>query len=91
MAPSNLVTSIRGAGRLTDGSEAQKRKKYSSLTATFHFSPVCVETLGAWGSGARELVRRIGSRVMERTGDSQATQFFIQQISTDVQHGNVAT
>ena len=44
LAPSHLATSVRGAGRLTDRSEALKRRKYSSLAATFHFSPVCVET-----------------------------------------------
>ena len=91
LAPSHLATSVRGAGRLADSSEALKRRKYSSLTATFHFSPVCVETLGAWGSSARELIRRIGSRVMERTGDVRATQFLIQHVSLDVQRGNVAS
>ena len=42
-----LIISIRGARKLADSSEAQKRKKYSSLTAAFNFSPVGVETLGA--------------------------------------------
>ena len=101
LAPSHLATSVRGAGRLADSSEALKRRKadssealkrrkYSSLTVTFHF-PLCVETLGAWGSSARELIRRIGSRVMERTGDVRATQFLIQHVSLDVQRGNVAS
>ena len=52
---------------------------------------MCVETLGAWGSSARELIRRIGSHVMKRTGDVRATQFLIQQVSLDVQCGNVAS
>ena len=51
LAPTNLVTSVHWAGRLADTSEAHKQRKYSSLTATFHFS---VETLGAWESSARE-------------------------------------
>ena len=41
LAPFHLATSVRGAGRLVDSSEAYKRRKYSSLTVTFHFSPVC--------------------------------------------------
>jgi len=45
---------------------------------------------GAWGSSARSVVRQIGSRVMEQTGDCRATQFLIQKISIDVQHGNAA-
>lgn len=90
MAPSDFANSVCGAGRLADSSEAHKQK-YSSLAATFHFSPMCVETLGAWGSSARKLIRRIGSRVMEQTGDVRATQFLIQQVSIDVQRGNVAS
>jgi len=49
------------------GWQTAKIKKYSSSTTTFHFSPLCVETLGAWGSCARSLVRRI-SRVMGTIG-----------------------
>jgi len=56
-----------------------------------HFSILCVKTLGAWGSSAHSLVRRIGSRVMEQTGDNTAFQFFIQMIAIDVQQGNAAS
>ena len=45
---------------------------------------------GAWGSSARSVVRRIGSRVVEQTGDCRATQFLMQKISIDVQRGNAA-
>jgi len=61
LAPSNVSTSSRGASRLANSAESAKIKKYSSLTTTFHFSSLCVETLGAWGSCTRLLVRRIGS------------------------------
>ena len=49
-----------------------------------------METLGAWGSCARSLVRRIGSRVVEQTGDNRACEFLIQKIAIDVQRGNAA-
>ena len=51
----------------------------------------CVEILGAWGSCVRSLVRRIGSRVMEQSGDNRATQFLIQKVAIDVQRGNAAS
>ena len=57
--------------------------KYSTLTTSFHFSPLCIEILG---SCARSLVRRIGSWVMERTGELHNF-FLIQKIS---QRGNAA-
>ena len=69
----------------------QSVRKYSSLTTSYHFSSLCVETLGAWGSCARSMVRWIGSRVMEQSGDNRALQFLIQRIAIDVQGGNAAS
>ena len=88
LAPSNLSSSASGANRLANSAESAKCRKYSSLIPSFHFSPLCVESLGAWGSCARSLVRRIGSRVMEQSGDNRATQFLIQKVAIDVQRGN---
>jgi len=65
LAPSNVSTFSRGTSQLANCAESAKIKKYSSLTTTFHFSPLCVETLGAWGSCARS------SRVMGQTGDNK--------------------
>jgi len=39
LAPSNVSTSSRGASRLANSAESAKIKKYSSVTATFHFFP----------------------------------------------------
>ena len=91
LAPSNLSTSASGASRLANSAESAKCRKYSSLIPSFHFSSLCVETLGARGSCARSLVRRIGSRVMEQSGDNRATQFLIQKVAIDVQRGNAAS
>ena len=91
LAPSNLSTSSGGSSRLANSAESAKLRKYSKLTSSFLFSSLCVETLGTWASGARSLVRRIGSRVMEQTGDNRATQFLIQKISLDVQRGNAVS
>ena len=91
LAPSNLSTSASGASRLENSAESAKCRKYSSLIPSFHFSPLCVETLGALGSCARSLVRRIGSWVMEQSGDNRATQFLIQKVAIDVQRGNAAS
>ena len=71
LAPSNLSTFASGASRLANSAEPAKIRKYSSLTPSFYFSPLCVETLGAWGLCARSLVRQIGSWVMEQSGDNE--------------------
>jgi len=85
LAPSNVSTSSRGASKLANSAESAKIKKYSSLTTTFHFFSLCVETLGAWGSCACSLVRRIGSRVMGQTRDNR------QKNAINVQWGNAAS
>jgi len=65
--------------------------KYSCLIPSLYFSPICVKTLGAWGSCARSLVRQISPWVMEQSGDNRATQFLIQKVAIDVQRGNAAS
>ena len=55
------------------------------------FSPVGIESLGAWGDVARAFIRQIGARIHKSTNDPRATSFLIQQISLDVQRGNVAS
>ena len=87
LAPSNLSTSASGASQLTNSTESDKIRRYSSLTPSFYFSPLCVETLGTWGSCAYSLVRWIGSPIMEQSGDNRVTQFLIQKVATDVQCG----
>ena len=48
--------------------------------------------MGAWGSCACSLVRQIGSRVMEQSGDNRATQFlFRRSVAFDVQCVNAAS
>ena len=36
-------------------------------------------------------MRRIGSQVMEQSGDNRATQFLLQMVAINVQRGNTAS
>jgi hypothetical protein len=49
---------------------------------------VAIETLGAWGSGALELVRDLGTRIALTTGDLRATTFLRQRLDVAIQRGN---
>ena len=40
---------------------------------------------------AHLIVRRIGSQVVEQSGDYRATQFLYQKVDIDVQRGNAAS
>jgi hypothetical protein len=71
--------------------EEKKRAKYASLTPTFCFVPVAVETLGALGDGAVELMHDLGRRISVVTGEPRATEFLLQRLSVAIQRGNAAS
>ena len=90
LAQSHQVRAVRGAGEVANYAEEQKRRKYATLTPSYAFAPICIETLGAWGDSAKDLVRKIGARVREKTGEPRSTSFLIQRLALDVQRGNAA-
>ena len=91
LAQSNLPFSRQEGGRLASFAEEKKRKKYSTLSRELTFTPVAVETLGAWGHEAGLLIRAIGRRITEVSGEARATNFLRQRLSMAVQRGNVAS
>ena len=88
VAASNRILAATGPGIVADASESLKCHKYASLVSTYIFAPVGVETMGAWGPKVRELIRKIGWRVREATGEPQSTSFLFQRLAIDVQRGN---
>ena len=53
--------------------------------------PVAVETMGAWGQSSLKFVQEIGDRITVASGDKQATYKLLQNISLEVQRGNIAS
>ena len=84
--PLHNPRAVRGAGEVANYAEEQKRRKYATLTPSYAFAPICIETLGAWGDSAKDLVRKIGTRVREE----KSTSFLIQRMALDIQRGNAA-
>ena len=52
--------------------------------------PVAAETFGAWGRQGWKLIKEIGKRVCEITGEKRSTFFLFQGISMAIQRGNAA-
>ena len=52
--------------------------------------PVAVETFGAWGPQGLKLIKDIGKRICEVSGEKRSTFFLLQNISMAVQRGNAA-
>lgn len=90
MAPSHLNTAVSRQGAVASEAEDKKRSKYASISSTYCFVPVAIETLGAFGQDADDFVCELGRRIAVVTGDQRATDFLRQRISVAVQRGNAA-
>ena len=91
LATSNRALAANGPGAVADAAESLKRRKYTSLVPSYIFAPVCIESMGAWGASARDLIRKIGRRIQEATGEPRSTSFLIQRLAIDVQRGNATS
>ena len=69
--------------------EDQKSKHYQDLN-NFYFVPIAAETFGAWGPRGQKIMKEIGKKVHEATGEKRSTFYLFQSISTAIQRGNAA-
>ena len=88
MASSYIIKTSKKAGQAASIGEKAKENKYQELSEDFFFSPISVETLGPWGEQSLDLLKDIGSRFAERTGDKRQTSYLFQRLSIAVQRGN---
>ena len=77
------------------GAAAEKREKdkishYKELSDDYWFVPIGAETFGSWGSEGHKLVKEIGKKVMEETGEKRSSFFLFQSISMAIQRGNAS-
>ena len=50
--------------------------------------PVGIQTFGAYGPQAFKLIKQIGKKIQEATGEKQSTFHLMQSISMAIQKGN---
>ena len=68
--------------------ESKKFTTYSELLEDYCFAPVGIETFGTWGQEGHKLIKEIGKRLKEVTGEQRSTFFLTQRISMAIQRGN---
>ena len=54
----------------------------------YHFVPVGIETYGAYGPQGIKLVKQIGKKIQDATGEKLSTFYLLQSISMAIQRGN---
>ncbi|KAI5635037.1 hypothetical protein NE865_12269 [Phthorimaea operculella] len=74
-----------------DFAAIKKREKYSVLAKNYTFVPIAVETLGCWGTEAKDFIKEVGQRLRETGCDPRAGSFLVQRLSIAIQRGNAAS
>ena len=90
LCQSYIDQTSKSAGAAADTRETQKTSKYTELAENYMFVPIGVETLGSWGTEGLKLVKSIGKKVMEATGEKRSTFYIFQSISIAIQRGNAS-
>ena len=76
------------AGTSANSAEERKRRKYAALAEAHQFEPIAVETMGVYGESTGVIIRAIGRRLVEVTGDPREANWFRQNLDIAVQRGN---
>jgi len=87
-APTHLPASAVAARAATVSAEAHKTAKYADMAERYDFRPFAVETLGAFGASALELVDALAGRIRAQTGELGARGRLYRRLSIAVQAGN---
>lgn len=80
----------KNVGAAAEDREKIKIDHYEELANNYLFVPIAVETFGTWGSHGYKLIKEIGKKVMEVTGERRSTFFLTQSISMAIQRGNAS-
>ena len=87
-APCHLHASATAARAAVSAAESRKCRKYDDLSDRYDFRPFGVETLGAFGPRALELVDSLAARIRAQTGESGARSRIYRRLAAAVQAGN---
>ena len=84
----NLNRPAMEAGIAANSAEEHKRRKYAALAEAHRFEPIAVETMGVYGESTGVIIRAIGRRLVEATGEPREANWFRQNLAVAVQRGN---
>ena len=67
----NLNKWAMEAGLAANCAKERKRRKYTALAEAHQFEPIAVETMGVYGESTEAILRAIGNRLVEATGETR--------------------
>ena len=90
LCQSYVYQSSKNPGAAAETREMEKTKKYHELAKDYYFVPIGIKTYGSWGSEGLKLIKTIGAKMKEATGERKSTFFLTQSISMAIQRGNAS-
>jgi len=84
LAASYLSSSARSAGAAADLAASRKEAKYTSLTNSYIFQPIAVESHGAFSASALSFLTTLGERLTGTYGDLREMTYLFQRLSVIV-------
>ena len=91
LADSYIPLTSRQAGLAAERAEKAKIKLYQELSRDYLFTPIAIETLGSWGQLSHGLIKEIGQKIRDITGERRSSFYLFQRISMAIQRGNAAS
>ena len=64
------------AGAVANSAKDHKRRKYAALAEAHQFEPIAVETMGVYIESSGVLLRAIGRRLVEATGEPREVNWY---------------
>ena len=90
LCQSYILQCSKNPGAAAEIREIEKTKKYQELANDYHFIPIGMETYGSWGPEGLKLIKTIGKKLKEETGERRSTFYLFQNISIAIQRGNAS-
>ena len=84
----HLNTSAMEAGTAANRAEDRKRRKYAALAEAHQFEPIALEMTGVYGESTGVILRAIGRRLVEGTGEPKEANWFCKNLAIAIQRGN---
>ena len=81
LCASHVKNCSKHPGAAAENAENKKFSTYSELLDDYCFVPIGIETFGAWGPEGHKLIKDIGKKLKEVTGEQRSTFFLTQRIS----------
>ena len=90
-AEGHLTAGALQVGSAAEAAEEQKRREYAAISESHLFEPIAVETTGVFGPTTLGLLKSIGKKISQESGDPRESTWLRQRVSVAILRGNATS